>query len=118
MLAPGRASGGLPACASDLHSVPTPAFSQLFYEHTDSLRNPPTRLPKNIRFSAHANAEAPAVAWTPDVGMNRSSGPRTESGSHFQLLSTPGEVRGTEPRAGPKSRLKTHPAATSGNVPS
>jgi hypothetical protein len=31
-------------------TIPTPAFSQLFYEHTDSLRNPPTRLPKNINF--------------------------------------------------------------------
>ena len=30
-----------------LQTIPTPAFSQLFYEHTDSLRNPPTRLPKN-----------------------------------------------------------------------
>lgn len=29
-----------------LQTIPTPAFSQLFYEHTDSLRNPPTRLPK------------------------------------------------------------------------
>ena len=28
-------------------TIPTPAFSQLFYEHTDSLRNPPTKLPKN-----------------------------------------------------------------------
>jgi len=53
-----RQTGVKPASATTrvakltFQTIPTPAFSQLFYEHTDSLRNPPTRLPKNDQLSA------------------------------------------------------------------
>ena len=93
-----------------LQTIPTPAFSQLFYEHTDSLRNPPTKLPKNKPEFRPPPRQLPKQPETCEHSLRACFGPSViRTFNSTPEAATNGCLGETETRIWPKSLLKTDP---------